>query len=220
MHRPRVKICCISSLEEAALAIAHGADALGLISEMPSGPGVIAEELIALIAARVPPAVASFLLTSQHDADVIIAQQRRTKVNTIQICDRLEMGSYRELRQALPGIALVQVVHVNGYASVKEAVLIAPYVDGILLDSGNSSLPVKELGGTGRTHDWRLSRTIRESVRVPVFLAGGLQPHNIADAIEQVEPFGVDVCSGLRTAGQLDEAKLSNFFRAVAVALT
>lgn len=216
MRRRRVKICCISSLEEASLAISHGADALGLVSQMPSGPGIITEDLIALIAARVPPTVASFLLTCQQDADTIIAQQRRTKVNTIQLCDRLvEEISYQKLRQALPGIALVQVVHVNGPASVDEAIAIAPQVDGILLDSGNQALPVKELGGTGRTHDWRLSRKIRESVQVPVFLAGGLQPHNIAEALKQVEPFGVDVCSGVRTDGKLDATKLSNFFHSI-----
>lgn len=216
MRRRRVKICCISSLEEASLAISHGADALGLVSQMPSGPGIITEDLIALIAALVPPTVASFLLTCQQDADTIIAQQRRTKVNTIQLCDRLvEEISYQKLRQALPGIALVQVVHVNGPASVDEAIAIAPQVDGILLDSGNQALPVKELGGTGRTHDWRLSRKIRESVQVPVFLAGGLQPHNIAEALKQVEPFGVDVCSGVRTDGKLDATKLSNFFHSI-----
>lgn len=213
MRKPRVKICCISSLDEAWMAIEHGADALGLVSEMPSGPGVISEDLIALIAARVPPAVSSFLLTCKQDANSIIAQQRRAKVNTIQICDRLESENYRDLRQALPGVALVQVIHVNGPESVDEALEIAPYVNGILLDSGNQSLPVKELGGTGRTHDWSVSRRIRESVDVPIFLAGGLNPTNIAEAISQVTPFGVDVCSGVRTRGKLDEAKLSSFFR-------
>jgi phosphoribosylanthranilate isomerase len=216
MRRPRVKICCIGSLEEAWMAIEHGADALGLVSEMPSGPGVISEDLIQLIAARIPPAVSSFLLTCKQDASSIIAQQRRAGVNTIQICDRLESGSYEELRQALPGITLVQVIHVNGPEAIDEAVEIAPHVNGILLDSGNQGLPVKELGGTGRTHDWSLSRRIRESVDVPVFLAGGLNPNNISEAVGQVGPFGVDVCSGVRTLGKLDETKLSNFFEMIA----
>lgn len=198
------------------MAIRHGADALGLVSEMPSGPGVIADDLIALIAARVPPAVSSFLLTCKQDADSIIAQQRRAGVNTIQICDRLESNSYPVLREALPGIGLVQVIHVGGPEAVDEAVSIAPFVDGILLDSGNQRLPVKELGGTGRTHDWGLSATIRESVDVPVFLAGGLNENNIADAVNQVRPFAVDLCTGVRTDGKLDEAKLSSFFSAIA----
>ena len=214
--RPRVKICCIGGVGEAWSAIEHGASAIGLVGEMPSGPGVIGEELIARIAARVPPAVASFLLTCRQDAASIVEQQRRAGVNTVQICDRLERGTYEELRAAMPGVALVQVVHVMGPESIEEAVSIAPRVDAILLDSGDQRLPVKELGGTGRTHDWALSRLIRESVGVPVFLAGGLNASNVAEAVRQVGPFGVDVCSGVRTDGRLDEGKLADFFRAVA----
>jgi phosphoribosylanthranilate isomerase len=214
--RPRVKICCIRSVAEAWMAIRHGASALGLVSEMPSGPGVIAEETIAEIARTVPPGVGSFLLTSRQDARSIIQQQRRLRVSTLQICDSLTSGSHRDLRAALPGIGIVQVVHVVGPESVAEAVAVAPQVDAILLDSGDPGRPVKELGGTGRRHDWRLSRRIRETVAVPIFLAGGLDPDNVAEAMAEVGPFGLDVCSGLRTGGQLDEAKLSRFFGAIA----
>jgi phosphoribosylanthranilate isomerase len=202
--KPRVKICCIASVTEAWMAIKHGASAIGLVSAMPSGPGPIAEELIAEIAAVVPPGVASFLLTCKQDVDSIVDQQRRTGVNTIQICDRLVDGTYEDLRQALPGISLVQVIHVTGPEAVDEALAIAPHVDAILLDSGNQTLKVKELGGTGRTHDWALSRAIREKIDVPLFLAGGLKPDNVIDAIRAVQPFGVDVCSGLRTDGRLE----------------
>jgi phosphoribosylanthranilate isomerase len=162
--------------------------------------------------------VSSFLLTCQEDIDAIVDQQRRTRVNTIQVCDRLPPGSYARLREELPGISLVQVVHVNGPEAVEEAIAIAPEVDAILLDSGNQSLPIKELGGTGRTHDWRLSRAIRESVAVPLYLAGGLKPENVAAAIREVRPFGVDVCSGLRTEGRLDPQKLTAFFQEIAPA--
>ncbi len=194
------------------MAIEHGASALGLVSEMPSGPGVISEDLIAEIAAKVPPAIGSFLLTSKQDVASIAEQQRRLGVNTIQICDRLPAGDHRDLRDALPGISLVQVIHVTGPESVAEAGAVAPFVNAILLDSGNQSLPIKELGGTGRTHDWTLSRRIRESVQVPLFLAGGLNGSNVADAVRQVGPFGLDVCSGVRTNGELDDAKLKAFF--------
>ncbi len=210
--KPRIKICCIASIAEAWLAIEHGASALGLVSEMPSGPGVISEDLIAEIAATIPPAIGSFLLTSKQDVGSIVQQQRRLGVNTIQICDRLPTGDHRDLRDALPGISLVQVIHVNGPESVAEAGAVAPFVNAILLDSGNQSLPLKELGGTGRTHDWTLSRRIRESVQVPLFLAGGLNGSNVADAVRQVGPFGLDVCSGVRTNGELDDAKLKAFF--------
>jgi phosphoribosylanthranilate isomerase len=211
-----VKICCIRSVTEAWMAIRHGASALGLVSEMPSGPGVIAEETIAEIARIVPPGVGSFLLTSRQDVASIIEQQRRLRVSTLQICDRLTRGSHRDLRAALPGIGIVQVVHVVGPESVAEAIGVAPEVDAILLDSGDPGRPVKELGGTGRRHDWRLSRRIREAVGVPIFLAGGLDLDNVADAVAEVGPYGLDVCSGLRTGGALDEGKLSRFFEAVA----
>jgi len=209
---PRIKICCNESVEEAWLAIKHGASAVGLVSDMPSGPGVITEDTIREIAARVPPGVSTFLLTCNQDAAGIIAQQRYCRTNTIQICDRLEMEVYRELRAAMPGIALVQVIHVTGEESVTEAVSLAPHVDAFLLDSGNQSLAVKELGGTGRTHDWRLSRKIREGVNVPIFLAGGIKPQNVRDAVHQVEPFAIDICTGVRTDGRLDEQKLSALF--------
>ncbi len=213
--RPRVKICSINSVEEAKMAIRYGASALGLVSEMPSGSGMLSEGLIAQVAAIVPPAVSSFLLTSKSDTIGIIAQQRRLGANTIQICDRLKSGTCDDLRQALPGIAIVQVIHVTGSDSIEEAISVAPHVHGILLDSGNQSLANEQLGGTGQTHDWAVSRRIRELVDVPVFLGGGLNPENVSAAIRQVEPFGVDVSSGVRTNGQLDEVKLSQFISQV-----
>lgn len=193
------------------MAIRHGACALGLVSAMPSGPGVISEETIAEIASTVPPGVATFLLTSRRDAESIIAQQRCCRVNTLQLCDSVEPDCHVKLRASLPGIALVQVIHVTGPESVDEAASVAGSVDALLLDSGNQKLAVKELGGTGRTHDWRISRKIVESVRVPVYLAGGLTPENVQAAIREVRPFGLDVCSGLRTDGHLDEEKVRQF---------
>jgi phosphoribosylanthranilate isomerase len=216
--RPRVKICCISSIAEARLAVAYGASALGLVSNMPSGPGVIPEPRIAEIAATVPPGIGSFLLTSHTAAGAIVDQQRRGRVNTIQLCDRLDIDAYRELRAALPGISLVQVVHVTGEEAVDEARAVAPHIDGILLDSGDSSLSVKELGGTGRIHDWDISRIIVEAVDVPVYLAGGLNAGNVAEAIRRVRPFAVDLCTGVRIDGRLDEGRLGAFFGAVATA--
>jgi phosphoribosylanthranilate isomerase len=216
--RIRVKICCIASVEEAQLAIAHGASAVGLVSRMPSGPGVIEEDLIAEIAAAVPPGVATFLLTSQIDVPAIIDQQRRTRVNTLQLVDALPPGAHQRLRAALPGIAIVQVVHVVGEQSIAEAAAMAPHVDAILLDSGNPAAPVKELGGTGRVHNWEISRKIRQSIPCPLFVAGGLQPANVREAIRQINPYGLDVCSGVRTNRKLDVIKLRDFFREVEAA--
>lgn len=200
------------------MAVEFGASAVGLVSHMPSGPGVIDEERIAEIASKVPPSIGTFLLTSRQSVDEIIQQQRFCRTNTIQICDHLTRGTHRELKDALPGISIVQVVHVTGPESVEEAGQVAgqvaKHVDAILLDSGNQKLAVKELGGTGRIHDWAVSRAIRERISVPLFLAGGLAPENVNQAIDAVGPFGLDVCSGVRTDGKLDAKKLKSFFSA------
>jgi len=196
------------------MAVEYGACAVGLVSHMPSGPGVIEEERIAEIASKVPPSIGTFLLTSRQTVDDIIQQQRFCRTNTIQICDHLTRGTHRELKDALPGISIVQVVHVTGPESVAEAEQVATHVDAILLDSGNQKLAVKELGGTGRIHDWAISRAIRERIRVPLFLAGGLAPENVNQAIDAVGPFGLDVCSGVRTDGKLDAKKLKSFLSA------
>ncbi len=214
----RVKICCISSVDEARTAVAAGASALGLVSAMPTGPGVIEEAEIAAIAASVPPALGTFVLTSLQSAGPIIAQQRRCRTNTVQIVDRLRDGTYAELHAGMPGVSIVQVVHVTGLESIAEAEAVAARVDAVLLDSGNPTLAAKELGGTGRVHDWTISRQIRECLDVPVFLAGGLRSDNVAAAIETVRPYGVDVCSGVRSDDRLDAAKLEAFMGAVAAA--
>lgn len=211
----RLKICCIGSVEEAQTAIEYGASALGLVGKMPSGPGVIGDELIARIARSVPPAVSTFLLTSETKPEDIIAHYKKVHTSTIQLVDALEGLDYQTLRRELPGVKLVQVIHVLDENSVAEAVEISESVDAILLDSGNPNLNIKELGGTGRVHNWQLSRQIREQVKVPVFLAGGLNSHNVREAIETVQPFGIDICSGVRSAGKLDKEILEVFFKEI-----
>lgn len=215
MTRPRVKICCISSIEEAKLAVEYGASALGLVGHMPSGPGVIEDELIYKIAKTVPPPISTFLLTSEIKPQNIIQHYRRVNTTTIQIVDELEKREYQILRDELPNVKLVQVIHVIDENSVKEAIEVSKYVDAILLDSGNPNLSVKELGGTGRTHNWELSREIRKVIPIPLFLAGGLNKENVRQAIETVQPFGLDLCSSVRTEGQLDRQKLKDFFNAI-----
>lgn len=211
--KPRVKICCIASIEEAHAAISMGASAIGLVGRMPSEPGPISDELIKRIAAVVPPPIATFLLTCETSVDRIIEHHGRTNTNTIQLVDMLSEGRYSELKIALPTVRIVQVIHVIDESSVEQAIEISSKVDALLLDSGNPKLPVKELGGTGRVHDWKLSSRIREGAKCPVFLAGGLNPDNIRLAIDIVKPFGIDVCSGVRTNGKLDLKKLEMFFR-------
>lgn len=211
----RVKICCISSTDEAKMAIEFGASALGLVANMPSGPGVITDEEIRKITRIVPPAISTFMLTSETLADEIIEHHKRTLTNTIQIVDELKEGAYQKIREALPAIKIVQVIHVLDEKTIDEAVKISYSVDALLLDSGNPNLKIKELGGTGRVHNWALSRKIVEQSKVPVFLAGGLSSENVRQAIEQVQPFGLDLCSGVRTDKKLDPRKLEAFFNNV-----
>ncbi len=213
--RPSVKVCCISSIEEAKLAIEFGAANLGFVGPMPSGPGVIEDELICKITKTIPPSISTFLLTSETDAQGIIAHYKKVHTSTIQLVDKINKQEYKVIRNELPHVRLVQVIHVMDDASISEAIDVSAFVDAILLDSGNPKRSVKELGGTGRTHNWELSKEIRKSISVPVFLAGGLNENNVIEAIETVQPFGVDLCSGVRTDGKLDAQKLKAFFEAV-----
>ena len=211
----RFKICCIGSEKEAIMATGYGASAIGLVGKMPSGPGPIEDRLIMNIARIVPPMISTFLLTSETTATAIIGHHKKTLTNTIQLVDSVDRSEYQYLRKEIPAIKLVQVIHVMSEASVEEAVMISEYADAILLDSGNPGLAIKELGGTGRINNWKLSRKIVEQVSIPVILAGGLNPSNVRQAIDEVQPFAVDVCSGLRTEGCLDEAKLEKFCMAL-----
>ena len=212
---PRIKICCISSVEEAQQAVLHGAAALELVSQMPSGPGVIPDGLIAEIAQAVPPPIATFFLTARKDADAIAEQHAVCGTSTLQLVDAVAPSELRRLRRKLPHVKLVQVIHVLDEASIDQAKSLEGLVDALLLDSGNPTLQVKELGGTGRVHDWGVSRRVCAAVKLPVFLAGGLRATNVSQAIEQVRPFGLDLCSSVRTDGRLDVQKLELFMRAV-----
>ena len=215
----RIKICCIASIAEAELAIRHGVRVLGLVSAMPSGPGPIPESAIAEIVRAVGQRAATVLLTSRQDAASINDQIARIQPAIVQFVDAIDAPTYEAVRRAHPRQRLMQVIHVRGSDSVHAAVGVAPFVDAILLDSGNPGAQVKELGGTGRVHDWGVSRAVRDAVSVPVFLAGGLRAENVAQAIARVQPFGVDVCSGVRIRGALDADRLHSFVAAVRTAL-
>ena len=211
----KVKICCISSIAEAKLAVDYGAAAIGLVAKMPSGPGVISDELISAIAKTVPSSVDTFLLTSETSYEAIVEHHKRVNTTTIQIVDALSNRQYNEIRASLPNVKLVQVIHIIDETALQEAIEISPWVDAILLDSGNPNLDVKVLGGTGKTHNWEISKKIREAINLPVFLAGGINKDNLKQAIEIVQPYGVDLCSSVRTNGQLDEKKLEMLFNAL-----
>ena len=209
-----VKVCCISSIDEAETAIEAGADAIGLVSAMPSGPGIIADDTIASIMAQVRGRAVTVLLTSRSTASAIEAQLERIRPDILQVVDSTTTGELGTVRTRHPEMIVMPVVHVRDAQSLAQAVRLASSADALLLDSGNPSAHVKELGGTGRTHDWQVSRAICAAVSLPVFLAGGLRPDNVADAIRTVRPSGVDVCSGVRCNGKLDRVLLAAFIAA------
>jgi phosphoribosylanthranilate isomerase len=220
--RARLKVCCIQSLNEAHLAIRYGADALGLVASMPTGPGTIPDDLIRDIASHIPPPIATFLLTCRQTPEAIVDHIHLTRCNTVQLCDLptpFTADTYRHIAREAPGVRIVQVIHVQDDESLEEARHAAQAgVHALLLDSGrtrNLAPASLILGGTGQTHDWSLSARIVKDSPVPVFLAGGLTSANVADAIRAVRPFGVDLCNGVRTAGHLNEPKLAAFTRAL-----
>lgn len=211
----QLKICCIASIAEAELALHHGAAALGLVSQMPSGPGVVNDEVIRDVTQWGRGRARTFLLTSRTEPATIVAQLRVLQPETVQLVDALAAGAHAELRRLAPDVRIVQVIHVRGDADVAEAIALAPYVDELLLDSGNPNAAVKELGGTGRVHDWSLSARIVREAAVPVWLAGGLHAENVAEAVATVRPHGVDVCSGVRRDGHLDPVRLARMAAAL-----
>lgn len=216
MSRVRVKVCCISSPDEARIAINAGADALGLVGDMPSGPGTISDELAREIAAQVPPPVATFLLTQREGAADIADHVRFCGTTAVQIVRHVDPGVHDDLARLLPpAVRRVQVIHVEDRDTLR---LLDDYGErphAYLLDSGRPGAAVAELGGTGRVHDWTVSAEwVRRSAQ-PVFLAGGLNAGNVREALEMVRPYGLDLCSGVRTDDRLDAAKLHAFFAAL-----
>lgn len=216
----QLKVCCIASVAEAELALANGADAIGLVSAMPSGPGPIPDTDIAFIARATAGRARRFLLTSRTTPADIAAHVHEAGTDTVQMVDTPSPERLRELRRLLAGVALVPVIHVRGPDAIVQAQALAPLADLLLLDSGNPGGAVRELGGTGRTHDWAISAALVRAVApCPVFLAGGLRADNVAEAVRTVRPAGVDLCSGVRTGGRLDAAKLATFVSALRAAV-
>jgi phosphoribosylanthranilate isomerase len=212
----RIKICCMAALDEVQLAIRAGADAVGFVGPMPSGSAhTIDEHTIAELAALVPPPIATFLLTSEVTAEAIARHVERTRPSTVQIVPHIGASQSARLAELLPGTRRVQVIHVEDERALDLIAGYAPHVHAYLLDSGRPNLAVPEFGGTGRTHDWQVSAEFVRRSPHPVFLAGGLSPANVGEAIRRVKPFGVDLCSGVRTNGRLDSSKLNAFIVAV-----
>jgi len=206
------KVCCIQSITEAELAIDAGAWAIGLVADMPSGPGPIDDNIIREIADATKNRVRRFLLTSRTQADDIVKHINTCGTDIVQLVDEVSVETYGAIRKQCPDVQIVQVIHVQDETAVHKAKAAEPFVDMILLDSGQPNAATKTLGGTGQTHNWALSRKIVSRLSKPVWLAGGLNVDNVDVATDRVQPFGVDLCSGIRdTNGALIPSRLAQF---------
>ncbi|MBT2187851.1 phosphoribosylanthranilate isomerase [Sphingobium nicotianae] len=213
--RTRIKICCLRSAEEARQAIAAGADAIGFVALTPPTARTIPDQEIAGIIAAVPPSIETFVLSAAPTAEVLAARARRTGATTIQILSYLDPAESARLAALAPGLRRVQVIHVEGPEALDLIPVYAPHVHAFLLDSGKPNAPRPSYGGTGLPHDWAVSARFVQVSPLPVHLAGGLAPDNVGQAIRRVRPFGVDLCSGVRTGDHLDPARLAAFVDAV-----
>ncbi|MEL6477812.1 MAG: phosphoribosylanthranilate isomerase [Pseudomonadota bacterium] len=216
MTRIAVKVCCMANTGETEMAAEAGADYIGLVGPMPSGPGVLTLEAAAEIAANVGSGPKPVLLSSARSAEELVAEVQAVGACTVQIVRHVPPEAHRCLAQTAPDLTRWQVIHVEGSSALEQIAIYHDLVDAFLLDSGRPTMG--ELGGTGRAHDWQISRAIVAATERPVFLAGGLTPENVGDAIARVRPHGVDVCSGVRTGDRLDSGLLSEFMAAVAEA--
>jgi len=215
----KVKICCIKSKIELRKVIDEGVRDLGFVSQMPSGPGIIDDQTIKELALYAPKDVNTFLLTSRKTSKAVIQQWSHCRTTTIQLCWPFSSESLHQIEQALPDVNIVPVLHVNGTTSLKKAHQMLQTNHSILLDTGNPKAKIPTLGGTGATHNWGISQKIRRAwPHREIWLAGGLNAANVQIAIRNVDPSGVDVCSGVRTNDQLDFSKLRAFLKQVATA--
>lgn len=211
MKRTRVKVCCISSIAEAHLAVAHGVDALGLLGGMSTSPRAIDMKTAREIASEVPPAVETFLLTASFSGKEIARQAEMCGTTAIQVVQPIEANEHQRLAERLPNVRRVQAIHVEDRSALDLIDVYEPHVHAFVLDSGSAGASVGDLGGTGCVHDWSISEEFVRQTCKPVFLAGGLNADNVRRAISTVGPFGVDLCSGVRRNKKLDAHLLDKF---------
>jgi phosphoribosylanthranilate isomerase len=207
----RVKICGNRTTDDIALAVAMGADAVGLIvgvrhrSEDAQEPAKAA-----MLLRSVPVFVSSVLVTHLIEADQVIRLHATVPTTSIQLHDAIPVEAIEAIRTALPHVLLIKAIGVTDEGSIEIAHSFAPHVDALLLDTHTTD----RIGGTGTVHDWSISRKIVATLQTPVILAGGLRPENLIGAIEAVQPYAVDVNSGVEFAdGEKDPERVKEFIR-------
>lgn len=188
----RVKICGNTNLDDARAALSYGADILGFIVEVPESTANISREKVAEIIVALPKCE-TVLVTTETAPEKIKALALSTKVLTIQYHGNVSPEVIAEIKDELPNFAAWKVIHVKDESAIDEARRFEDVVDGILLDTAYK----EQVGGTGMTHDWNISRIIAGDYSKPVILAGGLTPENVTETVQKVRPDAVDVRSGV-----------------------
>jgi len=207
-----VKICGIRRQEDALIATELGADAIGLlVGQKHNSPDFVSATVARDIFRALPPSVDAVLVTHVEDVDELERLLQESEITTIQLHSEIAPSSVERLRHRLPHLKIFKSVNIISADSVAYPEAFKKLVDGFVLDSIN--LATSQVGGTGKTHDWSVSRQIvMRYPEVPIILAGGLNSENVRSAIERVRPFGVDVNSGTKAAdGFKDPRKIEAF---------
>ena len=206
----RVKICGIKSIEDARAAYEAGADELGFHVALDGGRSPLTPESAAEMIRMLPGGVSSVVVTSATQPAQLIEIAKKTGANVLQLYGDATPEQVRAVKAELPNIVIWKVLNVSDDSSIAKAKEYEGAADAIALDTLNKETGAR--GGSGKTHDWNISKRVVESVSVPVVLAGGLTPENVAEAIATVSPAGVDVNSGVSNPdGSKDIEKVKAF---------
>jgi phosphoribosylanthranilate isomerase len=201
----RVKICGVRTVEDAVKCVAAGADAVGML--LAPSPRRIPAGLAREIVESLPPFVTPVIVMMPSAADEAVEAARTIRPGAIQLQGDEPPGMLADIKQAMPGIRLIKAVHVGGGREVEKARAYESVADAILLDTIS---PAR--GGSGQTHDWSVSRGVVAAINKPVVLAGGLKPGNVAEAVRAVNPYAVDVSSGVEGEGRVKDMALIRTF--------
>lgn len=194
-----VKICGLRTPEQ--VAAARGADAIGLVVASPQSHRDLPLDEAARLARLCGPFQTSVAVTAERDLDVLRGIVRVVRPQALQVPFRAGGAVFHHLRADFPLLRIL-------VACRPEDAHLAPVdADALVLDAATAD----GYGGTGRLTDWGAARGVRESARLPIVLAGGLTPDNVADAVRAVRPYGVDVSSGVETEKAKDAKKIEAF---------
>ena len=207
-----VKICANKTIEEAQMCLNAGADVIGiLVGQEHSSTDFVNKETAKEICDYVNKRCNVSLVTHLTNADEIIELTKFIGNNIIQLHSNIEEREVKKIVNALPNIKLVRLIHISTDGQIATNISKMKYADFYLLDSFN--LKTNQVGGTGFTHDWNKSRELITKLNKPTFLAGGLNPDNVKIAINQTNPYGVDVNSGCKVDGKKNAEKVLKFVK-------